>query len=550
MQQGNLKEKILDKNKITKNSMAEELQRAKVQQYINELGKTDFSFFYNDKQEKTNFEKAAKLAKTDNGSRISVDKKLPKEMIVSAQYPMRANEDYTASSYLNYDLSHFSDEEIRAAAFDAIKLLNEKFAQDKDIAGKSVGSTLTACIVVRTGNITKIFTIQIGDAAAVYVSDKGAEQLAYRHNIKDEKERILREGGNIIQDRIIGQLDIKDGATIKKKGITLNTPRVLGGYISGTPGLSIEPDVSLRIIKNNESLSNILVLTSDGFYADNNASYMFGLKNLFIDKANNTINLTEYAKAICGLGQKSIVTFQNPKIDDTTATAFNLNELQDGKTIISIVADGNGQPNSTDNPVALKACELLPDCLIQALNKIASLQNVNNNQTTQTPKNPVLPQFSFPDSAYSASTDYGLTPSQNTSKQEKIVDMQGEIKIEEGWLKYESEQSSQESSETPKKTVRSNSQTAVLAELNNDNGRSKLKSSGDCSSTDVVDNTEGHNAQFDDTYLKRKIKLITPTSTPTSSPQKKIKTSATVRFERDEEDNKENDFSDYNSPAT
>lgn len=129
----------------------------------------------------------------------------------------------------------------------------------------------TAGIVIIFGN--RVFQVNLGDSRSILYSDNMVCETM-DHTIESERERILKDGGTIEDDRVGGLLNIS---------------RAFGDY-SLKPGVSCIPDI---IITQKTSGMKFLLAT-DGLY-----SGFFDDSSLVLDIVNELTSHSQIVKVLC-----------------------------------------------------------------------------------------------------------------------------------------------------------------------------------------------------------------------------------------------------------
>ena len=133
--------------------------------------------------------------------------------------------------------------------FDYEQALKKSFLlMDKEIEktkGKEVGNTATVVFI----NNKLLYCANVGDSSCCIIG-KNTEFITVDHKCTNKKEsqRIEKEGGKIIEDRLEGILAVSRG---------------LGDFDLKNKGLSAEPDVTKRLI---DKSVNYCVIASDGVW--------------------------------------------------------------------------------------------------------------------------------------------------------------------------------------------------------------------------------------------------------------------------------------------
>jgi protein phosphatase PTC1 len=165
--------------------------------------------------------------------------------------------------HFHEELSKFIDryptsiESALAEAFESI----DKFLY---VCGHNqVGTTATICLIKNENRQRVLYTANVGDSAAVLVSDNKAEQLSYDHKATDKSEivRVQNDGGCIYRGRLRG---------------TLALTRSLGDHNLKSSGLSSKPNIVRTVLYPSHSS---LIIASDGLWDVVSPSDLIPYKN-------------------------------------------------------------------------------------------------------------------------------------------------------------------------------------------------------------------------------------------------------------------------------
>ena len=134
---------------------------------------------------------------------------------------------------------------VESALIDTFDVIDEQLYM---CGHNQVGTTATICLVRNENRQRVLYTANVGDSAAVLVSDDKVEQLSYDHKATDKSEmlRVHNSGGSIFRGRLKG---------------TLALTRSLGDHSLKTCGLIAEPSIIKTVL--NPS-NHTLVIASDG----------------------------------------------------------------------------------------------------------------------------------------------------------------------------------------------------------------------------------------------------------------------------------------------
>ena len=114
----------------------------------------------------------------------------------------------------------------------------------------STGSTATVVYIERFNGKKILYCANVGDSRCVLVNRKGIMRLSYDDRVDDSKEknRIIRQGGIIINNRINGRLMLS---------------RSFGDWVNKQDGVIVDPHLT-KIEINNDDL--FLIIASDGVW--------------------------------------------------------------------------------------------------------------------------------------------------------------------------------------------------------------------------------------------------------------------------------------------
>ena len=127
------------------------------------------------------------------------------------------------------------------------KALDEKI---KILNVPSTGSTATIVYIERVNGKKILYCANVGDSRCVLVNRKGIMRLSYDDKVEDpkEKNRIIRQGGIIINNRVNGRIMLS---------------RSFGDWVNKQDGVIVDPHLTKIEINNNDLF---LIIASDGIW--------------------------------------------------------------------------------------------------------------------------------------------------------------------------------------------------------------------------------------------------------------------------------------------
>lgn len=162
----------------------------------------------------------------------------------------------TVSNYLQANYNKFFKKRLNETNGNIINSLHTSF-QEIDKALKTlefvhVGSTGCVVYITQEGNRKVLYCANAGDTRCTLFSPNKYERISYDHRADDpkEKQRIVNNGGIVINKRVMGQLMLS---------------RAFGDFELKTFGVKCEPYIIRKEINMNEK-NQFLIIASDGIW--------------------------------------------------------------------------------------------------------------------------------------------------------------------------------------------------------------------------------------------------------------------------------------------
>lgn len=150
----------------------------------------------------------------------------------------------------------------------------------KELNYYEVGSTAIIVYITKENNKKYIYCINIGDSRCVLIKTNEYKRLSYddRASDKNESDRIIKNGGIIIDERVYGQLMLS---------------RAFGDWELKQYGVSNEPHVNKIEIENDDLF---IVMASDGVWDVLDDSEVYKMSLLAINSKDFCNNIIKSAK--------------------------------------------------------------------------------------------------------------------------------------------------------------------------------------------------------------------------------------------------------------
>ena len=185
------------------------------------------------------------------------------------------------SSYLQSNFADFFKKSLPFNSSEKLlfftELFNEIDKNLKELSFSEMGSTAVIAYIKKEKNKKYIYCANIGDSRCVLIKSNEWKRLSYddRASDKNEYERILKNGGIVLDGRINGQLMLS---------------RAFGDWELKEYGVSSDPHVTKIEISNDDQF---LVMASDGVWDVMDDSEVYKMSILATDSkylCNNIMN--------------------------------------------------------------------------------------------------------------------------------------------------------------------------------------------------------------------------------------------------------------------
>lgn len=261
-------------------------------------------------------------------------------------------------------------EQIAECLQQAIAKIQEGCERDRDLS--TLASTLVATLVFRKN----ILTANLGDSRAILIDAFEAQRLTCEHIPVKESERIIKEGGKIIADRLEGYSAISRG---------------IGSPWRDMKGFGHEPELSLAEIKDNSQM--FVAVCTDGITGDLHdqeiATIIEALcanKNIDVSRMNKIADIIRKLAHLRGTGTNNNEKTDNKTIALIFADTKQQNLTEDG--LFCVVADGCGDESAS---LAQYITVKLPEEFQAQINScLERLQNTAINSKILAPDSPLL----------------------------------------------------------------------------------------------------------------------------------------------------------------
>ena len=162
----------------------------------------------------------------------------------------------SVSNYLQANYDQFLKKRLLETHGNVVNALHTSFLQAdkalKEFDFVQVGSTGCAVYIAQEGNKQVVYCSNVGDTRCTFFSKKTIERLSYDHRADDpkEKQRIINNGGIVMNKRVMGQLMLS---------------RAFGDFELKSFGVKCEPYITRKEISNQDK-DQFLVIASDGIW--------------------------------------------------------------------------------------------------------------------------------------------------------------------------------------------------------------------------------------------------------------------------------------------
>ena len=162
----------------------------------------------------------------------------------------------SVSNYLQANYDQFLKKRLYETHGNVVNSLHTSFLQAdkslKEFDFVHVGATGCVVYITQEGNKKVVYCANVGDTRCTFFSQSKIERLSYDHRADDpkEKQRILNNGGIVINKRVMGQLMLS---------------RAFGDFELKSFGVKCEPYITRKELSNQEK-DQFLVIASDGIW--------------------------------------------------------------------------------------------------------------------------------------------------------------------------------------------------------------------------------------------------------------------------------------------
>lgn len=162
----------------------------------------------------------------------------------------------SVSKYLQANYDQFFKKRLYETHGNVVNALHTSFLQAdkalKEFDFVHVGATGCSVYITQEGNKKVVYCANVGDTRCTFFSQNKIERLSYDHRADDpkEKQRIINNGGIVINKRVMGQLMLS---------------RAFGDFELKSFGVKCEPYITRKEISNQEK-DQFLVIASDGIW--------------------------------------------------------------------------------------------------------------------------------------------------------------------------------------------------------------------------------------------------------------------------------------------
>ena len=162
----------------------------------------------------------------------------------------------SVSNYLQANYDQFLKKRLYETHGNIVNSLHTSFLQAdkslKEFDFVHVGATGCVVYITQEGNKKVVYCANVGDTRCTFFSQSKIERLSYDHRADDpkEKQRILNNGGIVINKRVMGQLMLS---------------RAFGDFELKSFGVKCEPYITRKELSNQEK-DQFLVIASDGIW--------------------------------------------------------------------------------------------------------------------------------------------------------------------------------------------------------------------------------------------------------------------------------------------
>ena len=162
----------------------------------------------------------------------------------------------SVSNYLQANYDQFLKKRLYETHGNVVNSLHTSFLQAdkslKEFDFVHVGATGCVVYITQEGNKKVVYCANVGDTRCTFFSQSKIERLSYDHRADDpkEKQRIINNGGIVINKRVMGQLMLS---------------RAFGDFELKSFGVKCEPYITRKELSNQEK-DQFLVIASDGIW--------------------------------------------------------------------------------------------------------------------------------------------------------------------------------------------------------------------------------------------------------------------------------------------